>query len=467
MSKTYSAGLVTAYGAAVRGGYTGTYAEWCAVMADFGDKVQQAIDAAGQAAQSASEAETAAEAASQDYTELSGEVKELKSAVDTYIENEAYPWAFEMGAITVNGSLNSATGNTSRIRTTSATAFMARKGDMVICDSAYDFRVGAWNSNDLNTQTFYGWANDWKSGVYAIPDSYVGKVVMLLIRNHTNPSGNITDELSTIGNHIKYYRVYRPLSGRYLSVMGDSISAYQGYIPDGYDYYYTGSNHDVSDVSEMWWSVVCARTGMNRCIINAYSGSGVTQLEDSSHVNKVPMSNAARCAALSDANHTPDVIVIMGGLNDYTYAQSGQSAPLEWDGTSEPVDLASFTQQYAIMIKQIQTNYPNASIVACSTNFSLRGDSNGYTRTHTVGTTKYTQYDYDTAIEHVCGLMNIPYIDISRIGFNPGSYYNAYASDSSTIPTHPNARGQKVLGAYVADRLTEILGPIMNIKQVS
>lgn len=60
MSNTYSAGVATAYGAAVRGGYTGTYAEWCAAMADFGDKSQQAIVAAEQAAQSATEAANSA-----------------------------------------------------------------------------------------------------------------------------------------------------------------------------------------------------------------------------------------------------------------------------------------------------------------------------------------------------------------------------------------------------------------------
>lgn len=393
------------------------------------------------------------------------DVTALKSASSQYVQKSVFGFDFTIGAITAVGKVN--TTDTTRIRSIGGTAPAARAGDAVFVDAPYVYRLAAFSSNSVSQSTFVAWITEWGDAPTVIPSAYYGKVIMILIRNSQHPSGSVEAEVAGIGNYVHYYRDDKPLSGRYLSVMGDSISAYQGYIPDGYDYYYTGSNHDVSDVSEMWWSVVCARTGMNRCIINAYSGSGVTQLEDSSHVNKVPMSNAARCAALSDANHTPDVIVIMGGLNDYAYAQSGQSAPLEWDGTSEPVDLASFTQQYAIMIKQIQTNYPNASIVACCTNFSLRGDSNGYTRTHTVGTTKYTQYDYDTAIEHVCGLMNIPYIDISRIGFNPGSYYNAYASDSSTIPTHPNARGQKVLGAYVADRLTEILGPIMSLKQVS
>ena len=35
MSRTYSAGIATAYGAAVRGGYTGTYEEFCAALGDL------------------------------------------------------------------------------------------------------------------------------------------------------------------------------------------------------------------------------------------------------------------------------------------------------------------------------------------------------------------------------------------------------------------------------------------------
>ena len=37
MAETYSAGVVTAYGAAVRGGYTGTYEEFCAEQAEFAE----------------------------------------------------------------------------------------------------------------------------------------------------------------------------------------------------------------------------------------------------------------------------------------------------------------------------------------------------------------------------------------------------------------------------------------------
>ena len=53
MSNTYSAGLVTAYGAAVRGGYRGTYEQWCQDMANLGDNVAEVRQKAAQVEQTA------------------------------------------------------------------------------------------------------------------------------------------------------------------------------------------------------------------------------------------------------------------------------------------------------------------------------------------------------------------------------------------------------------------------------
>ncbi len=55
MAETYSAGIVTAYGAAVRGGYTGTYEQWCQDMAQLGDNVSEVREKAAQVEQTAQE----------------------------------------------------------------------------------------------------------------------------------------------------------------------------------------------------------------------------------------------------------------------------------------------------------------------------------------------------------------------------------------------------------------------------
>ena len=144
-------------------------------------------------------------------------------------------------------------------------------------------------------------------------------------------------------------------------------------------------------------------------------------------------------------------------MNDYTYALSAQSEPLEWDGKSVPVLADSFTKAYACMIKKLQTNYPNAIIVCLSTWFTMRGTDNGYVLTHTVGNNTYTQTDYNNAIKYVAEQMHVPYIDVSNIGFNRNNFYPTYAIDSSTIPTHPNAEGHKVMGKAIANKLLELV----------
>ena len=257
-----------------------------------------------------------------------------------------------------------------------------------------------------------------------------------------------------------------PLKGKPLSLLGDSISAYAGTIPSGNDAYYTGSNSGVSSPNQMWWKVLCDQTGMTPLIINGWSGSGINWQTDSAHVNKVPMSDDSRCNGLHNGTTMPDVILIAGGVNDYTYAESAQNEPLEWDGKSVPTYTeptagkqvyGSFTEAYVAMIKKIQTNYPNAIVVALSTWFTMRGTDNGYTLTHAVGQRVYTQQDYNDKIRYVAEQMHIPYIDVSNIGFNRNNFYPTYASDSSTIPTHPNATGHSVMGKAIAEKLIALV----------
>ena len=260
------------------------------------------------------------------------------------------------------------------------------------------------------------------------------------------------------------------LKGKKLSLLGDSISALAGTIPEGNAPYYSGSNHGIRNANQMWWAVLCAETEMTPCVINGWSGSGINWQTDANHADIVPMSDNSRCNALHNGDETPDVILIAGGVNDYSYAQYPQNEPLEWDGKSAPTYTeptagkqvySSFTDAYAATIKKLQTNYPNAIIVALSTWFTMRGTDNGYTLTHTVGSNTYTQQDYNDKIRFVAEQMHIPYIDVSNIGFNRNNFYPTYASDSSTIPTHPNATGHAVMGKAIAAKLVDMIKGFM------
>ena len=75
MAETYSAGYVTAYGAAVRGGYTGTYEEFCAEQAHFAENAQAV-------AQAKTAAEAAAATAAQQATAAAGSANAATRAAD-------------------------------------------------------------------------------------------------------------------------------------------------------------------------------------------------------------------------------------------------------------------------------------------------------------------------------------------------------------------------------------------------
>lgn len=237
----------------------------------------------------------------------------------------------------------------------------------------------------------------------------------------------------------------KELKGKYVSVLGDSISSYIGTIPQGNNVYYTGTNAGVSSVEQMWWKVMCNITGLIPLVINGWSGSCVTSgVRDYS--TWVPSCDLSRCQALHDENHTPDIILIAMGVNDYSY-----NATLgEWNGNSQIENTNDFSQAYAFMLDKIHSAYPNAQIYCITPWFNQRGVDVGVTYKNSLD---LTENDYANKIKKIAYLLNAKVIDGSNIGFNKYNYYPTYCIDSSTSPTHPNAKGQIHMGNTIAKYL--------------
>lgn len=234
------------------------------------------------------------------------------------------------------------------------------------------------------------------------------------------------------------------LRGKRVSILGDSISAYTGTIPSGNAQYYTGSNSGVSSANEMWWKVLCDKTGMEPLVINGWSGSCVTA---GVRTDTTEASNASRCKALHNSNILPDVVLIAMGVNDYSY-----DAPLgTWNGkTTVGTDTSNFRAAYAKMIYDIQQSYPEAAIVCITPWFAQRGTDNGGTYVNGLG---LTERAYADAIIEIAGITGCQVIDGQQMGFNRNNYYPTYCVDSSTNPTHPNAAGHRIMGNVIAEQL--------------
>lgn len=358
------------------------------------------------------------------------------------------PMTFVLGTFdTTTGSL---TTSTTRAR---ATYFYERSPAYVTCDSDVEYRLVWYDATAANPTGPSGFIGFTPAGFTQDPQEIpAGSLVGILARFKANPSDTIQDPtVFTNKIHLLFpFSSRGVLAGKKLSVLGDSISAFTGHTA-GYTPYYTGENAGVPFYQQMWWNVLCEASGMTPLVINAESGSAITTLTDSAHAEKTPISSEQRTAELNDGTTTPDVIIIAGGLNDFSYAQQASQEPGSWDGKTAPVADSSFSETYAIMIKRLQTNYPNAIIIALSTMYTMRGTSNGYTFTHTsTGTGNvYTQSDYNNAIKRVCEIMGVLYIDVYSMGLNRGNMYGKFANDDQSHPTHYNRFGQAMLARCI------------------
>ena len=150
-------------------------------------------------------------------------------------------------------------------------------------------------------------------------------------------------------------------SGKTVSILGDSISTYKGYIPDGYAAFYPYPTADFGDVNQTWWMRVINNLGMQLLKNNSYSGSCVATGTGSSGTT-----NDARLKELLDGNIKPDVIIIYMGANDCASAS---------------VSLSTFKSSYKTMIDKIKSLSKESEIYVMtlpSTKLYSESDKNKY-----------------------------------------------------------------------------------------
>lgn len=247
----------------------------------------------------------------------------------------------------------------------------------------------------------------------------------------------------------------RVWKGLKISVLGDSISSYQG-VSVGNAY---NKPSKIPSVNSMWWKQLCRITGAEPLVIDAYASSCCAVASASWTSSITPAVDDSRCRALhtgstSSGNRVdPDIILIAMGLNDFQ-----ANVPLgAWDGHESLAssDTVTWRGAYANMLLKIHTEYPNALVFCLSPWFFVRGNAAGV-NVNTVGN---TYQDYEDAMMEICELMGGVYVDSNNFGFTRQNYsaqsfaFDDNASDGSLF--HPNATGQEILGQSIAAAVRE------------
>lgn len=131
-------------------------------------------------------------------------------------------------------------------------------------------------------------------------------------------------------------------AGKTVSILGDSISTFKNYVPEGYACFYPYPTADVSDVNYTWWMRTINKLGMKLLKNNSYSGSCVSAGTGSSGAT-----NDSRLVELTKGTERPDIILIFMGANDC--------------GSSN-VSLGSFQSSYKTMLDKIINLCPDSEI---------------------------------------------------------------------------------------------------------
>lgn len=234
-------------------------------------------------------------------------------------------------------------------------------------------------------------------------------------------------------------------AGKKLSISGDSISTFTGYIPDYYSKFYPEMG-EITDVNDTWWMQVVQRTGMELLRNASYSGATVSGQSQDNHDGRYGCGNQRMADLRGEDGSTPDVILILLGANDLL-----NGIPLgSYDGVSQVPEgnIETFSEAYALMLDKMKTWYPEAEIWCCTaaevSRWNEAGEKFPFQNEH-----KLTMKDYNAWIKTIAEEKGTKVIDVYDCGI---TFENA--DQYTTEGTHPNAAGAKL----IADRVCKAFG---------
>ena len=257
------------------------------------------------------------------------------------------------------------------------------------------------------------------------------------------------------------------LSGKYVSVLGDSISTFKGYSNDASVNTTIGKNaprYDVGpadtkpksyclleSVNDTWWMNFANRGGMSLLVNNSWAGSQVFGGEASGG-RVIPAAYLERCVNLHDntlENNSknkainPDVIFVYLGINDYNFNRSkvgsgevDYAALLDSDGVY--VTPQNFGEAYGIMLHKMQTAYPDAQIFV----MTLLPEN-----MYSVDRSAWEQHNF--YIRAAAEYYGIPVVDLAANCAITWENYSKYMIDK----IHPTTEGMKLISNCIESEL--------------
>lgn len=238
---------------------------------------------------------------------------------------------------------------------------------------------------------------------------------------------------------------------RSISILGDSISTFDGCNPPGYRVFYEGDRCAQTGVltpADTWWSQVVARLDGRLLANSAFSGSLVEG------AGFPAGSSQERIDALAAHGVQPDVVIAFMGINDYGWggaaaqaAGRGNALPATLDldaiephapGCASPDAVAGFRAAYDLLLSRLRATYPQAETWCCTLCPGRVAGEERPTFAWNLRGAPFRAYNEAiraSAREHGCRVADL----------------EAFGVDYEAVDgTHPNARGMRQLAAMIA-----------------
>ncbi|MBQ6700400.1 MAG: SGNH/GDSL hydrolase family protein, partial [Oscillospiraceae bacterium] len=232
--------------------------------------------------------------------------------------------------------------------------------------------------------------------------------------------------------------------GKTISILGDSISTFAGYIPtaDGVNLGHAAfyPNSVITAVEQTWWMQVITELEAKLGINESWSGSRVINTIDGNSGNlgkDAAMASVTRIKNLG-SNGTPDYIIFFGGTNDIAFGSPiGSFDPVAAPKTAdlETTKWETYAEAYTAAIMRMQYYYPDAEIIA------VFPTENKYYYT------AETLAKYDDVMADICEHYGVTYIDPVQNGFT---------TDMLADVTHPNKTGHAKIAEIVIKAINSI-----------
>ena len=152
---------------------------------------------------------------------------------------------------------------------------------------------------------------------------------------------------------------------RNVFIMGDSYSTYEGYIPDGYRFYYSDERKDkpiVNGVEKTWWNRVADENDLNVVLNDSFSGSTICNTVkenysvESSFVSRIDQYIAEE----GFADRKIDTMFIFGGTNDsWIDAPVGNLKYSDWTAD----ELKCVLPAFCYLINRARTIAPDIIVI--------------------------------------------------------------------------------------------------------